>query len=206
MRLKLAILIAVAAVVGLPAPADARHRSPCSPAASRTLVATKEARVFEKRARHPRTRSVTRRVAYGCLRRVGRAFPLGERVSPGERWTYEFRLAGRFVGYAADDCPAGCASAVLVVDLRTGRRVRRAAPTDLEPTAGGVTDLELARTGSVAWIARSLPNPEPQVRKLDAEGPALLDAGPGVDPASLALSGSTLYWAKAGMPFSAPLR
>jgi hypothetical protein len=60
-----------------------------------------------------------------------------------------------------------------------------------------VTDLELSATGRVAWIADGF------VWKADASGLVRLDAGPGVDPTSLAVADSTVYWTRAGRSYSA---
>ena len=45
-----------------------------------------------------------------------------------------------------------------------------------------------------------------QVRKRDLDGLSILDSSPKIGPTSLALSGSTLYWTKAGIPQAARLR
>jgi hypothetical protein len=54
--------------------------------------------------------------------------------------------------------------------------------------------------GSVAWIAR-LAAGGFEVRKSDASGRnLLLDSGPDIDPSSLAISASIVYWTKARAP------
>jgi hypothetical protein len=62
------------------------------------------------------------------------------------------------------------------------------------------------RDGSVAWIVET--NQEEgryQVHAVDKSGSRVLATGPDVDPTSLALAGSTLYWAQGDQPFSASL-
>ncbi len=67
-------------------------------------------------------------------------------------------------------------------------------------TGGKLADLELRPNGSFAYITSA-----GQVRKVDKTGSVLLDPGPGVDPQSLAGSGSIVYWTRAGKPYSASL-
>jgi len=67
------------------------------------------------------------------------------------------------------------------------------------PLTSRVTDLELSATGRVGWIA------DGEVWKADLSGPVRLDAGPDVDPTSLAVADSTVYWTRAGKSYSALL-
>jgi hypothetical protein len=57
--------------------------------------------------------------------------------------------------------------------------------------------------GSVAWIVES--SSEYQVRAVDKSGSRVLSSGTNIDPHSLALAGSTLYWTQGGKPKSAML-
>lgn len=61
----------------------------------------------------------------------------------------------------------------------------------------------MTASGAVAWI-RSVDG-IPEVRKLDSGGENVMDTGTDIDPESLAVSGTTLYWTKAGGPRSAVL-
>jgi hypothetical protein len=72
----------------------------------------------------------------------------------------------------------------------------------------GVTDLELTRSGAVAWIVhnRFLRPPTLEVHKVDADGDAILATGGDIDARSLALSGNRIYWLQAGQPKTATLR
>jgi hypothetical protein len=75
-----------------------------------------------------------------------------------------------------------------------------------------VRDLVLKRNGSLAWTTAEgkyegerLVN-DYAVWKHDADGEVLLDAGPEIDPLSLALDGDYLYWRNAGEARTATLR
>jgi hypothetical protein len=118
---------------------------------------------------------------------------------------------------------------VIVRDLRTGR-VIHSAPTGtvLTPAhecdtpgrcqgVGPTTTIVLKSDGAVAWIAEDEDRstgldgtPEHRVywdvESLDQSGSRLLASGFDIDPHSLALAGSTLYWTQAGKPFSAQLK
>jgi hypothetical protein len=65
--------------------------------------------------------------------------------------------------------------------------------------------------GSVAWIAENEIGPprgpaEYEVHALDSSGSRMLAFGSDIDPHSLALAGSTLYWTQGDKPFSAALQ
>jgi len=45
-----------------------------------------------------------------------------------------------------------------------------------------------------------------EVRAVDKTGSRLLASGGDIDPTSLALAGSTLYWTQGSLPFSAQLQ
>ncbi len=104
---------------------------------------------------------------------------------------------------------------VMVVDLRSNHIVHRQAtfvPTAATPTpAGGgesLPDLIVKEDGAVAWIGRTQGDPghvEYEVVALDSHGLRVLAYGPTVEPESLAVAGSTLYWSGGGHPAGAPL-
>jgi hypothetical protein len=189
----------------------AASRPACSSSGSKTVLATRDARVFTKRGRDRRDR-VTR--YYGChyrtdsRRRLGTVGPAGEfsdSVKP-------IRLAGPFVGYAIHyQGPAGGTYAVVrVMDLRTGRLRFDDQASDAKDfdAQGKVTDLELKPNGSVAWITRTgFESSSPrEVRRNDSTGKRTLDTGSDIAAYSLALSDSRLYWSKGGNALSATLR
>jgi hypothetical protein len=184
-------------VVALPADAAAARRdsrtSACKAAGSRTLVASAQLRVY-------RVGSDDRRV-YACRYRTGRRRLIATYFSCDCSVADEFVqawLSGRFVAYNTYSCPppglgGGCDGSVGSVDSASGREKYGEA-------TGYVSDLELKRNGAFGYIAGG------QVRKIDAEGSAVLDPGPGVDPRSLARAESTLYWMRDGEPRAALLR
>jgi hypothetical protein len=68
---------------------------------------------------------------------------------------------------------------------------------------GDTAAIVVKSDGSVAWIVTT--SDGPQVRSVDKTGEHLLAASPEIDPTSLALAGSTLYWMQGGKPMSATL-
>jgi hypothetical protein len=124
-------------------------------------------------------------------------------------------LAGPIVAFA-EGSSAGALSLgggaahefVVVCDLRSGRAVHRV-PTGPSPSHEGIGPAEaivLKGDGAVAWIVQTSPEEGTyQVQALDRSGTRKLASGADIDPHSLALAGSTLYWIQAGKPISAPL-
>lgn len=160
----------------------------CSAPGAKTTLATASARVF----RVPGGRT------YACLYRVGRRVSLGTSYvgsGPSVDKLERVRLAGPYVGYVRFGYDHTLTtSRIAVRDLRTGRVVRRTGPL-----TSRVTDLELSATGAAAWIA------DGEVWRSGAPGPVRLDAGPDIDPTSLAVAGSTVYWTRGGGSYSASL-
>ena len=95
-------------------------------------------------------------------------------------------------------------------------------PTGTPPTPhpgtvgiGNVVSLVVKSDGAVAWIAEdgevvSPSNPSVkvsafEVEAVDASGSRLLASGAEIEPHSLALAGSTLYWTQGGKSMSATL-
>lgn len=187
-------------------PAVARRAPVCGRKGGETIRATRDARVFKKRS-----------VVYACLRRARRAFPLGRNPAPaGDDQVSDLRLHGRFVAYVSRE---SWAARIRVKELRRGRTVHDAGATAVgRPGYAQITDLELGRNGSVAWIVKTDPldvplNPNAmpvdylpfwEVSKLDTRGRVLLDSGRDI-AASLVLRDSTIYWARAGQVRSATL-
>jgi len=122
-------------------------------------------------------------------------------------------LAGPLVAY--EDGGGGEVAHIYVVivrNLRTGRIIRRV-PTGTPVTAkpgwvgiGPTTAIVVKPDGAVAWIVETGYPTEYQVHAVDKSGSSrTLAAGADIDPFSLALAGSTLYWTENGQPMSAPL-
>ncbi len=111
---------------------------------------------------------------------------------------------------------------VTVLNLRNGRILHRAstgeplAPLPEYVGVGQVVSLVLKSNGSVAWIADDYQRSRPfgvsglevpyfDVYELDRTGTRLLASGADIDPHSLVLAGSIVYWTQGGKSFSAPL-
>lgn len=117
--------------------------------------------------------------------------------------------------------PTGASWLVVVRNLATGKvahRVPSGTPAHPEPPrteqGGTFTDLGIGpieslvvkKDGAVAWIVQaSRENGTYQVHALDMTSERVLAVGPEVEPHSLALAGSTLYWTQDGKPMSAGL-
>ncbi len=205
---RLSALCAVGVALALPASA-AGAPSTCRLAGSKTVVKNSTARIFEKAVRLPVEDGFENGYrVYGCLYSKNRRFLIGlqKEVDGDSEWIDRklVRLAGPFVGYAHGfDFGMDGGQFVEVGDLRTGKRVYRTENDNLVK----VFDLELGKSGSVAWIAdeeESSPN-----RGVSAWGAStgrtLLDSGPDVSRRSLTLSATTLSWTKGGERRSAPL-
>jgi len=156
---------------------------------------------------------------YGCAFGHLRNYALGERRNecdyPVCAGISRLTLAGRFVGYAQiiNDVPllhGGNGWAVDVRNLVTGalHRVLSTTPS-LEGTGSGMQQLVVKSDGAVAWIVsvylRGSNGFTYEVRAFDKAGGRLLASATDIDPHSLALAGSTLYWTQGGRPMSAPL-
>jgi hypothetical protein len=128
-------------------------------------------------------------------------------------------LAGTIVAYeqVKTNCDPNCVWRVLVRDLRTGRLIHDdPTGTSTNPAyveregVGPARAIVVKSNGSVAWLNFADLSTQPpgsvyQVHVSDKTGSRLLASGTDIDPSSLALTGSTLYWTRAGKRFSAPL-
>lgn len=133
-------------------------------------------------------------------------------------------LAGSMVAYESFETgPEEGRWYVVVKNLRNGRLIRHI-PTGTPITkeryftgVGTVVSIVLKNNGSVAWLAKDFDRsrPEgalgPEISFYDiyaAEGATtrLLASGTNINPSSLALAGSTVYWTQAGKPASAQLK
>jgi hypothetical protein len=190
------VVVATAAVVldagGDVTQARTGERVTCTSAPGKTVATAGKVRILR---RPPRFDSVF----YACFRGSNRLRRLGTDDGVGNA---TFAISGRFVAYDKLSCNSqACAGGVRVLDVRTGRD-RLAEP--VLSSAYELSDILVTSRGSAAWIRR--PHPDTmEVRRLDATGEAVLDAGPDIVQDSLAASGSTLYWTNAGAPRSAPI-
>jgi hypothetical protein len=181
----------------------------CAKAPGRTVLSTARSRVYTTWGVDETGRQT---YAYACLR-GGRAIPLGGTSYGFDGSVAKFRLAGPFASFVYGVDNEGGQSEVLgVVDLRgLGRTVRAVVPSSENP---GVNHFAakplLAPDGSSAWVAQICP-PESdctasyEVWIADRGGTRRVDQGLAVDPASLALRGSTVAWTNDGESRSAPI-
>ena len=192
---------AVVSVFALMMTAPAAGAATCDLPRSRTIADDGDGRVYKDRRHH---------VVEGCLRSVGRRVRLGRDSDDGfESYSvYRVRLSPPFVA-ATISCGcrqqnrSGPIPRLVVYDLRSGRKVA----TVHYPDSDNFTDVVLAPDGALAWIAGR--DGSYEVARLSPGGEQrVLDARTtSIDPRSLVLGGDgTLYWRRAGMVVSAPLR
>jgi hypothetical protein len=202
--------------------AHSRHKTSrrCRlPAHARVLLADAQAQVFEA-PESGLTGPYRPREIDGCAYGHHRVSVLGEPLGlpdpQGSQGVSRETLAGAIVAYEFSSEPGfgsrgGGAALVVVRDLRSGRvlhKVPTGTPSVPGPGIGlgPALSLVVKSDGAVAWIARAGPRTGYyQVHALDGSGDRLLATGQSIDPNSLALAGSTLYWTQEGKPFSAAL-
>jgi hypothetical protein len=158
-------------------------------------------------------------VYWGCVYGQARSVEVGitdECISNGGACdgTSRLTLVGTLVAREwSSSFPAiGTEWLIEVEDLRTGR-VLYSVPTGTifppKPKTvghGPATAIVLKSDGAVAWIVDTVQQSDMyQVHAVDKSGSRLLASGSDIDPSSLALAGSTLYWTEGGKPYSATL-
>jgi hypothetical protein len=130
---------------------------------------------------------------------LGRVPPLGG--GPGNNGGVEIEaLAGPVVAY----WEAGSPGDIEVRDLVNGRVLRQISAPGTE-NIGPVSGMVVKSDGAVAWISEPLAGGPCEVHAVDKNGSRLLASSTEVDPSSLALGGSTLYWTQDGKPMSSSL-
>lgn len=201
------IAVVAMAVALAPSAAAGREHASCA-TRGKTVLASRKARVF--RAHYdPGYDAET----YACLYRRGGAKRLTyDYLAGGSASGYgaAFQLTGHFVAFAQVNCGVDdCSYTPKTVDLRTRRAVRQLGQrSDLVAPF----TMRVAKSGSLAILARDEPQVGQsdltvyEVRAVEATGTTTLDSGPGVDPASLALAGSHVYWTRDGVPHSATIQ
>jgi hypothetical protein len=158
---------------------------------------------------------------FGCAHRAKRPYRLGPPLygsaTSGNGGVGSITLAGPIVAYDVGEVPGMEALSnrrsvheIWVRNLRTGKlihRVPNGSPAELGDVGlGDTTEIVVKSDGSVAWIVRAGDTLGGiQVRSVDKTGSHLLAASSEIDPDSLALAGSTLYWMQGGKPMSAVL-
>jgi hypothetical protein len=145
----------------------------------------------------------------GCSYKTNRRFRLPV-TEPGVDGYGPWALAGRFVVFRHTAACGVCVdenSFVHRFDSVSRRERFWRLDFDDDDVVAHVTDIDVNRQGRVGWIFRNRRAPEDiQVQTEGAtETPTVLDSGPDIALGSLAISGNTLYWTKAGAPQSAEL-
>jgi hypothetical protein len=207
-----ALCALLAGVVASASSAAVAQPAPCSARGSVTLAASKTARIFSlpKRDRHGRSLNGDGSIAgrtWGCVYAANQRLALGTR---GDRVLAGFKTVANYVAFVAYSS-RGYAT-VRSSDLRTGRPGARARV----PDAAHVTDLALARSGSLAWIEAGEPGNRIQKYE-EGRGVATVDPGPHIFESSLAIgrntffgperrpiATATLYWSVPAGPELAP--
>jgi hypothetical protein len=222
-RLAVFAYLAVATPLLVAAPVNAgkpRHKPParCDTHGGRVMAADTQAILYRnvKRFEFP--------TVYGCAFTRGHSFRLGEfptedNCGPGTCGLIDHEtLAGPLVAYehsviAGESGEHEEKFWVIVRDLRDGRVLHRVPtgvpfpPSPLVVGNGPTPLIVLKSDGSVAWITADFAGELKlyEVHALDKTGSRVLATGSDIDPHSLALAGSTLYWTQAGKPYSTRL-
>lgn len=180
-----------------------RPRSGCRSLRGTTLASTRYGRVFERRGMDDFGDHVP--LLYGCLYRANRPIALEEDSDPIA--ISNVTMAGRFVAYEFDECPAGCDYELASVNLATGNVRRRG--------YGEAISLLVNARGSIVWSAKSCDvsvefsfscphgHARVEIGAAGHRGLQDLDAGAAVDGTSLELKGSVASWLDAGLQRSA---
>lgn len=198
-HLVLACSVALGVVAATGWEADAARKSACQPAGSKTVVASRTARLFTRRGRRrpPSADPSTVTRLYGC--RTGRRpvrMAIRAVFSAG---TLSFKLEGLAGRYASvvttSDDRGGYSEELEVYDLRRRRRTTLISPAQ----EVRFSDVALMQSGNVAWIqgvpsGGQAPFTTFEVRARQGATTVLLDSGRAINPTSLASSGSILYW------------
>jgi hypothetical protein len=185
----------------------------CMAGRSHVLAADPQAQIYEAPMllRFPEFLSI-----YGCSYGHKHSYLLGSAPygsESGAGGVEKENLVGSIVAYEeVSNRPCCDHWWVVVRDLRNGHilhRVPTGTPMKPEPLSigiGSVAAIVVKRDGSVAWIVETGEEEgRYQVHAVDKSGSRVLASSPDIDPTSLALAGSTLYWTQSGQPFSASL-
>ncbi|MGA7705412.1 MAG: hypothetical protein WB998_11010 [Solirubrobacteraceae bacterium] len=163
--------------------------------------------------------------AFGCVFGHRRTYSLGEislgGTPEGGKGIELETLGGSFVAYEYTLFSQGFKESLVIVrSLLNGHIIHRvpSGPSRLPKSvgAGPLTTLVVKGDGAVAWIVESgreeasaanhfVSHSEYTIFALDKTGTRQLAAGKNIDPYSLGLVGSTLYWTQGVEPGSAVL-
>ena len=153
---------------------------------------------------------------WGCSYKTGRRLFLGLRDFDGFEGEYASPIAlrGSFVAVNVKESghDTGTYATVSVYNLRNGKRLHVWSDGGIACVGlTEVTELRLAGSGSVAWVAEvEYRCGETTKRVIKADRTSRhaqeLDHGTKIDPHYLELSNGTIYWRRAGVTRSAPIR
>jgi hypothetical protein len=196
--LRLAAIATLLATVVTSEAIGATHHRRCTDGGARVRLANDVVQVVTRGGR-----------TWGCWIRTGSRHLIAATSSADGPATLTARrlvLAGRYLAFNQEYSREDVEESVSVLDVRTGRSHGADAVADVaapRPDArNAVTAIVLRPDGAVAWIARNddIQPARYEVLALGAGRPALLATGPDIDPASLAVAGSRVYWTAAGAP------
>jgi hypothetical protein len=192
-----------------------RHVWHCRPSHSNVVAKNKRAEVFETGPDEG---------FEGCAYGQTHRYVLGQGEygsSSGSGGSRDYTLAGTTVAFTEFFGEGalgngGSSDWVAVVNLRNGKRLHRVRtatpPCEAKPYEGAIVEsLRLKEDGAVAWIAadeqRHCPVPFNmyEVHALDSSGERVLATGKDIEPHSLTLKGSTIYWKQGGKRLTASL-
>ena len=190
-----------------------QRASVCPPGGRAAVAADAQAEIY-------RVRRNQEEVEYrGCVYGHSRSFEVGLRaecISDGGACggTSHLTLAGTLVAREKGIVSpvSGNSWLIEVEDLRTGKVIRQVPTGATYPPNprvvgdGPATAIVLKGDGAVAWIVDTVQETDRyQVHAVDSTGSRLLASGSDIDPSSLALAGSTLYWTEGGKSYSTTL-
>ncbi len=232
LRFCVALTVLAVAAVGFASVAQARRRhhhkpKPCAVKGARVVGQTKDKSIRFLTRIQPADDShdYDRETQYACMPRYKRVVVLNDKsvtrqVETGNHDSFGVSAYhGSLVAYEVEDRTHADDQVgetwdrieVYVKDLRTGKTLHFDHINGFYLQA----DLALKPNGSLAYIvtqaAPSVISPGAptsfanEVRKMDRDGKAVLDSQPGIDPASLTLTGSTVGWKRNGAPFTATI-
>ena len=125
-----------------------------------------------------------------------------------ERGARTFAIQGAAAGFVSQSCTAryngGCSFSAASFDTRTGRRLDYF--DEYDDDAPTPVRLVVTGGGQLAVSARTESTVRIYARRDPYGSPTVIDEGPGVDPHSLAVAGSRIYWTSGGATKSAILR
>jgi hypothetical protein len=208
--------VAIVLIASTSAGAQSHHKAPdgCPPSGRHTVIAADaQAEVYG-------VRKNSETIEYrGCVYGHTRWFDVGGRsecLSAGGACggTDHITLAGTLVARESSFVGSvlGTEWIIEVEDLRDGRILHRLPsgvtfpPNPKFVGDGPATSIVVKSDGAVAWILDTVQEHERyQVHAVDRTGSRVLATGSDIDPHSLALAGSTLYWTQGGNPYSTTL-